>query len=135
MGNRTNFIYDACDRLTREIDPLGRATAYEYDLVHNVTGMRDRENRRIEYEYDELDRRMRETWIGTSQVIDYTYDKASRLTSVSDNNSSLVLDYDDRDRLKTSVATLPKSVSIWLITIWVSSMRSRVIPISQAPSW
>ena len=36
-----NYIYDAFNRLTREIDPAGNATVYTYDKNGNKTSVVD----------------------------------------------------------------------------------------------
>ncbi|MEA5534957.1 RHS repeat-associated core domain-containing protein [Crocosphaera sp. XPORK-15E] len=102
LSNKTTFTYDSRNRLITETDPFNNTTTYEYDLVNNLIGQTDRNNRRIEYEYDDIDRLIQETWIDTDQVINYSYDAVSNLTSVVDQYSSLTYTYDNRDRLITA---------------------------------
>ncbi|MFM6181219.1 MAG: hypothetical protein ACKPA8_06855, partial [Dolichospermum sp.] len=59
----------------------------------------DRNNRRTEFKYDDINRLNQEKWVGTDQVINYSYDKASNQTAVNDKFSSLAFNYDNRDRL------------------------------------
>ncbi len=99
IDNETTFIHDARNRVIREIDPLGNATQYQYDAVDNLIIKIDRNNRRTDFTYDDIDRLIKETWVGTSQEINYSYDKLSNLTSVVDQYSSLAFTYDNRDRL------------------------------------
>ncbi|BAY73413.1 hypothetical protein NIES23_62410 (plasmid) [Trichormus variabilis NIES-23] len=99
VNNKTTFAYDARDRLISETDPLGKTQQYQYDAVNNLIATSDRNNRRIEYKYDDIDRPTTETWVGTDQVIRYSYDKASNQTAVNDKFSSLAFTYDNRDRL------------------------------------
>jgi RHS repeat-associated protein len=105
ISNRTTFAYDPRNRLINETDPLGNITTYEYDAVDNLIAQTDRNNRRTEFTYDEIDRLLSEFWIGTDQAINYTYDKASNLLSVTDQFSSLAFTYDNRDRLITEANT------------------------------
>ncbi|MFM6674704.1 MAG: lectin-like domain-containing protein, partial [Dolichospermum sp.] len=56
-------------------------------------------NRRIEFKYDDINRLNQEKWVGTDQIINYSYDKASNQTAVNDKFSSLAFNYDNRDRL------------------------------------
>ena len=51
-------------------------------------------NRRIEYNYDDIDRLTQEIWVGTDQIINYSYDKVSNQTAVNDQFSSLAFSYD-----------------------------------------
>ncbi|WP_339390436.1 lectin-like protein [Crocosphaera watsonii] len=99
LSNKTTFEYDARNRLISETDPFNNTTTYEYDVVDNLIAQTDRSDRRIEYQYDDIDRLIQETWIDTEQVINYSYDKVSNLTSVVDQYSSLTYTYDNRDRL------------------------------------
>jgi RHS repeat-associated protein len=101
VNNKTTFSYDARDRLTRETDSLNKATQYQYDAVNNLIVKVDRNNRRTEFEYDDINRLISETWVGTDQEINYSYDKVSNLTAVTDKYSSLSYTYDNRDRTLT----------------------------------
>lgn len=99
VNNKTIFAYDARDRLINETDPLGKSTQYQYDPVNNLIAKTDRNNRRTEFKYDDINRLNQEKWVGTDQVINYSYDKASNQTAVNDKFSSLAFNYDNRDRL------------------------------------
>ncbi|WP_217385551.1 Ig-like domain-containing protein [Dolichospermum sp. UHCC 0259] len=99
LTNITTFAYDARNRLISETDPLGKNTQYQYDTVNNLIAKTDRNNRRTEFNYDDIDRLTQEIWVGTDQVINYSYDKASNQTAVNDKFSSLAFSYDNRDSL------------------------------------
>ncbi|MFM6266823.1 MAG: RHS repeat domain-containing protein, partial [Dolichospermum sp.] len=93
---KTTFVYDARNRLISETDPLGKTTQYQYDPVNNLIAKTDRNNRKIEYKYDDINRLNQEKWVGTDQIINYSYDKASNQTAVNDKFSSLAFNYDNR---------------------------------------
>ncbi|WP_353928958.1 Ig-like domain-containing protein [Okeanomitos corallinicola TIOX110] len=99
VNNQTTFVYDARNRLISETDPLEQSTQYQYNAVDNLIAKTDRNNRRTEFNYDDINRLTQETWLGTDQVINYSYDKASNQTTVNDKFSSLAFTYDNRDRL------------------------------------
>lgn len=99
VNNKTIFAYDARDRLINETDPLGKSTQYQYDPVNNLIAKTDRNNRRTEFKYDDINRLTQETWVGTDQVINYSYDKASNQTAVVDKYSALTYSHDSRDRI------------------------------------
>ena len=106
VGNVTRFAYDARSRMIREIDPLDAATTYRYDATDNLLEKIDRNGRITQFVYDDVNRLLTETWLtadGSTVVntIDYDYDKASNLTSVGDEFSSLTFTYDNRDRVQT----------------------------------
>ena len=99
VENETTFTYDARNRLISETDPLGNTMTFNYDAVDNLISQTDRNNRVTEFDYDDIDRLITENWVGDEQVINYNYDKASNLTSVTDKFSSLAYTYDNRDRV------------------------------------
>ncbi|NJN13091.1 MAG: RHS repeat protein [Richelia sp. RM1_1_1] len=101
VENETTFTYDARDRLISETDPLGNTMTFRYDAVDNLVSQTDRNSRVTEFEYDDIDRLTTENWVSNEQVINYNYDKASNLTSVTDTFSSLAYTYDNRDRVLT----------------------------------
>ena len=113
VGNETKFTYDARSRLVSETDPLEKTFEFEYDSVDNLTAQNDRNGRRTEFNYDDLDRLVNENWVGTDQVITYSFDKASNLTSVLDKFSSLSYTHDNLDRvlsIDSSISGTPNVV-------------------------
>ena len=103
VDNVTKFRYDGRDRLTREIDPLGRAIHYDYNTLDNLVRKTDRNGRVTEFEYDDLDRLVEEIWRNpdnsVANTVTYEYDKASNLVSVFDSFNALIFAYDDLDRV------------------------------------
>ncbi|TAF58198.1 MAG: DUF4114 domain-containing protein [Oscillatoriales cyanobacterium] len=102
LNNRTNFVYDARSRLIREVNPLGKIKRYTYNAADELTEKTDRNNRVTQFKYDDLSRLKTETWVGTDQVINYSYDRADNPTSVKDKFSNLTMTYDSRNRPKTA---------------------------------
>ncbi|WP_164103076.1 FG-GAP-like repeat-containing protein [Candidatus Laterigemmans baculatus] len=103
VGNVTRFGYDLRDRLVRETDALGKSIVNDYDAADNLIRRTDRNGRATEYVYDDLNRLIAETWVGSGaeseNEIDYVYDGASNLLSITDAFSSLEFIYDARDRV------------------------------------
>jgi YD repeat-containing protein len=66
--------------------------------VHEVTLEEYRLNRTIQFTYDDLNRLTQETWIGTSQQINYSYDTVGNLRTIADLYSSLTFSYDNQNR-------------------------------------
>ena len=91
--------------MIREIDPLDKVIDYVYDPVDNLVRKTDRNGRVTEMVYDDVNRQIGETWLATDGTVVnefiYEHDKASNLTRVVDNFSSLAFAYDNRDRVKT----------------------------------
>lgn len=128
-GQVTTFEYDQAGRITRTVfpdatrtysyDALGRlaeiregsnTVSYAYDtvdrIVHVITdspaGRHD-----VGYEYDALDRVTRRTVNGADPTV-YTYDNASRLTSISYRNQVTTYERDLSGRLASK--TLPNGI-------------------------
>jgi RHS repeat-associated protein len=99
-GNTTTFSYDALDRIIVRRDPLGFTTTYEYDFEGNPIVMVDRLGRRTTVSYDELNRRKQVMYVDAT--VNYTYDRAGRLTNIADTQSGpipITWAYDDANRL------------------------------------
>lgn len=101
----TTFAYSAKGELTESVDPAGNRTLYTYDPSGNVTAKRefirtegtndiykltqsmyDEANRLIEQETFENSRPLaggNETAVSAGDKVQYTYDKAGRLTQIS----------------------------------------------------
>ncbi len=96
VTNRYEFAYDAMNRLVEETDPLGRMRVHSYDLAGNRTNTVDRLGRKRTFAYDALSRLAQELWFdpagnGVVRTITYGYDRANRLNSASDPDSSISL--------------------------------------------
>lgn len=96
------FVYDALDRLTRAVDPLGGITSYVYDandrassvtapngsttkFIHDDLGNLIEENSadrgRTTYRYDEAGNRIEKTG-ARGEVVQYQYDALGRLVEI-----------------------------------------------------
>jgi YD repeat-containing protein len=93
-GNTTRYTYDGFDRLTQTTYAFGTALAssefYGYDADDNVTTRTTRKGDLITLTYDTLNRLSTKTPPAPAPVVSYTYDRAGRVTSVSDTSSSIV---------------------------------------------
>ncbi len=78
-----SFDYNECDRLEREVDPLGNQRLYEYDENCRVRFITDALGGVTEYQYDSFGRRthfidaLGNTW-------EYVYDSVGRLQEIVD---------------------------------------------------
>ncbi|MGB5047968.1 MAG: RHS repeat-associated core domain-containing protein, partial [Caldilineaceae bacterium] len=88
-GQLTQFEYDGVSRLTRQIDPLGNATAYEYDAVGNRTATVDPLGRRTAFAYDPANRLVTVT-DALNQSATYTYDAKGQIVSTTYANGDLL---------------------------------------------
>ena len=89
------------ERITVSGEVLERR--YDYDLASNLTERQDRNGRTQAFTYDKLNRQTQERWLdaqgNTVRDIDYSYDAASQLTSVTDPDSAYSYTYDAAGRL------------------------------------
>jgi RHS repeat-associated protein len=109
----TNYMYDAGNRITQiqEKDSGGTVTATitrTYDGLDRLTQEVTPQGQ-LDYTYDTASRRTSMTVAGQTAV-NYTYDNANRLTTITQGTPTVTLAYDDADR-RTSL-TLPNTNSI-----------------------
>src|SRR5437870_359370 len=103
-GNQTDLAYDRIGRKISETDPKGKTLAYSYDAASNLTAITDRLGRKREFVYDAADRLTTEQWkTGTTtlRAINFGYNDADQLITVSDPDSSYTFNYDAAGRLAT----------------------------------
>jgi RHS repeat-associated protein len=99
INNRTVFSHDARSRLISEVNALNKTRSYSYNAVNNLTSRIDRNNRTINFEYDDLNRLKKETWVGSSQQVNLTYDLVGNVQSLTDLFSALTFAYDNQNRV------------------------------------
>lgn len=109
-GITTTFGYDAISRLTSVNDSVGGTITWVYDTVSGGHHPRVQETTTagtMTVEYDEIGRRLKLGATGQTDTT-YTYDKNSRLTTVTKGTQTVTLAYDDDGR-RTSL-TYPNGV-------------------------
>lgn len=100
-NTKTNYTYDALDRVTQVTDPSGLNTTYQYDglsdqtsltspdtgltaktydAAGNVLTATDANGNTATYTYDAQDRRLTATYADSTQNIAYTYDEPNSAT-------------------------------------------------------
>jgi YD repeat-containing protein len=109
----TNYTYDAGNRITQvqEKDAGGTVTATitrTYDGLDRLTQEVTPQGQ-IDYTYDNASRRTSMTVAGQT-VVNYTYDNANRLTTITQGTPMVTITYDDADR-RTSLS-LPNGNSV-----------------------
>lgn len=111
-GNRTTYVYDGHDRLsrTRMPDPstpgTSSTTDYEeltYDAGSNVTNRRLRDAANIGFSYDAMNRLTAKDLPGAEPDVSYSYDLLSRMTGASMSGHSLSFTFDALGRNLTQV--------------------------------
>lgn len=114
-GNRTTYVYDGHDRLsrTRMPDPSTPGTSsntdYEefgYDAASNVTSRRLRDGNSIAFTYDNMNRLTLKNLPGAELDVTYSYDLLGRMTSAITSAQTLSFTFDALGRNLTQVGPL-----------------------------
>lgn len=112
-NNKTEFRYDDLDRQDRETiylpgpnsTPVAVNRTLAYDAAGNLTAVTDRNGRVRQFVYDNLDRVTQEKWLDQGNLLrtfSSTYDVASRLTLITEPDSSTSFGYDRLGRVVTA---------------------------------
>lgn len=99
-GRRWTFRYDDLQRLVQSQDPGGGITAYAYDAASRVAARTDPKGQVTTYAYDVMNRLVTKT--SGSNVTAFTYDSAGNLTSVTDNDSAVRFERDEKQRISAT---------------------------------
>ena len=123
-GVSTYFVYDAINRLSSSLDPLGNATYYFYDPTSNRTVLRDPRGNATYFGYDSINRPIR-LQDATGAATYYAYDAVSNRTRVIDaDNHTVYYRFDALNR--TSAILYPDSGSAYFFYDPVSNRTSDV---------
>lgn len=98
-GHRRRYQYDALDRLTAVIDPLGNITRFGYDPLGSRTDLTDADGDTIRYDYDALGRLLAVNYPAPDVDVSFAYDAAGALTSMRDAVGTTAWVYDDLGRV------------------------------------
>ena len=86
-GNKTEYVYDALNRLVRMVFPEGNTVSYQYDKNSNQTETEDGKHNRTVTEYDALNRAIRvmdaenvEKSEGDQKSTQFLYNEEGKLT-------------------------------------------------------
>ncbi len=85
---RTKTVYDALNRIVKNVDPLNGETLYVYDNRDNLLSVNDPENNTTAFQYDRANRKVRETR-PMGDIIQYSYDPVGNLSTVIDAKGQL----------------------------------------------
>lgn len=92
LGNITKFVINEMGRLVKKIDPLGFETLLDYDANGNIKKEIDPNGNIKKFVYDNLDK-LRAKILPDNHYV-YDYDVRGNLTSISDNDSKITLNYE-----------------------------------------
>lgn len=93
-GNQWQFTYDRFGYPETTVDPLGNAIVMEFNAAGDLLWQIDRNGDRIDFEYDAEHRLVKEIWDTTPpREITYTYNDAGAVTSVTDPDSTVTVEY------------------------------------------
>jgi RHS repeat-associated protein len=99
MGYKTDYEYDALNRLTGVVDALSQRTSYGYDELGRMISQTDANTRITKFEYDKVGQRTAKV-LPLGQRFSYQYDANGNLKSQTDaNNQTATMTYDLMNRL------------------------------------
>ncbi|WP_456446646.1 RHS repeat domain-containing protein, partial [Thiolapillus sp.] len=120
-GNTTRYLYDAEDRLIRQIDARGNITTFEYDatgqltrrtypdgtyerMTYDASGrmttFTDANGDTTQYEYDGAYRIVRKVFADLTEET-YTYTPKGQIATATNSSGTVRYEYDVNDRLAT----------------------------------
>jgi RHS repeat-associated protein len=109
LRGRTEFQYDALNRLSKRIDPNLGETEHGYDRVGNLVSVRDPNGAVTLLGYDLSNRLERIEHSGASPIV-YTLDRVGNRRSMQDAFGTTLCEYDSLDRLKKVVDAFGQTV-------------------------
>ncbi len=106
LGRATYFAYDALNRLSQQVDPLNVRSYFTYDAASNLTGhhVKSAGAAQMLVKHDLLGRKH---WFQdglTAAGTYFGYDAVGNLTSIADQTGVTTREYDEMNRLATSVS-------------------------------
>jgi len=99
-GNETTYAYDFLDRMTEAKEPLSVTTKYGYDANGDLTSLTDPRGNATSFVYDKLGR-LTEIAQPLEKATTYTYDPAGNQLTKATAAATLEYGYDAADRLSS----------------------------------
>jgi RHS repeat-associated protein len=109
-GEISDFEYDALNRLTREINPLGNEWHYQYDPAGNLIARRDAKGQVTRYAYDS-DNLLSTIGYPNGTGVRFTYDAAHNQIGMIDSLGATTNRYDALNRLASSTNHVGQTVT------------------------
>ena len=104
-GGQWRWEYDSRSRVTAETDPLDRQTEYRHAAVDAVLGQTNPDGSWIDFRYDEV-WRLVERVRSDGSFDRYTYDPNGNVVQAENQDTRLILSYDELDRTATEQTTI-----------------------------
>jgi YD repeat-containing protein len=101
-GNQTQYEYNPTNRLSKITHPNGNQVKYDRDLLDRVYRITNARGQVISRQFD-ADGRLITKRLGADTVIEYGYDPAGNLTTLTDPSGQTKYEYTDRNRVNKIV--------------------------------
>lgn len=98
-GNVTEFQYDALNRLTRKIDPLGNTWIYSYDLAGNMVSRTDGNGKTTAFAYNALGQLTLIDYPSPDADVSFAYNALGWRISMQDALGTTAWQYDSLGRM------------------------------------
>jgi RHS repeat-associated protein len=100
-GHVTEFQYDAANRVTKKIDPLGNTWSYTYDLAGNLISRTDGNGDVTGFSYDAGGNLLTIDYPDPDTDVSFTYDASGQRLTMTDGLGTTTWHYDEQGRLET----------------------------------
>ncbi len=100
-GHVTEFQYDAANRVTKKIDPLGNTWTYTYDLAGNLISRTDGNGAVTGFGYDDGGNLLRIDYPEGEADVSFTYDASGQRRTMTDGLGTTTWHYDTQGRLES----------------------------------
>ncbi|MEM7260752.1 MAG: putative Ig domain-containing protein, partial [Planctomycetota bacterium] len=116
-GNLREYGYSSKGYLVQQLEPNGAFIEYGRDGLGRLTSLNDANGRISTYVYSETHKLLEETWDTTPvQVMTYTWNAVGHLTSATNSDSSLTLDYWPTGHLRTVTSAAAGRLAEWTVS-------------------
>ena len=100
-GHVTEFQYDAANRVTQKIDPLGNTWTYTYDLAGNLISRTDGNSAVTGFGYDDGGNLLNIDYPEGEADVSFTYDASGQRETMTDGLGTTTWHYDTQGRLES----------------------------------
>ncbi len=99
-GQTWGFTYNSLGQVETRTDPSGETITSSYDGLGRLLSQIDRNGQERRFTYDDAGQRLSESWTGTGQSLNWTYNEAGLVTREAGPDGSLDIEYFPTGRIR-----------------------------------